>query len=1199
MSVRLLLAGVLVVALVPAGGVAALDTGSSGYAQVGTGSTGDTVDSTASATGYSSHGPNSDATATRAVNTTEPRPGATVRVTTTITLDSERTVDLVDEFDPEFASTDLVSVRLDGTEISPDLQLVSPGDILVSVENVGPGTLEFVYDVTVPANAPAGQTHTLDGVLQVDDNNIIEMDNSTVAVTPPTAEFAVGIDSVDRSVVVGESLSLAATVTNTGDATGTQTVSFAVDGGREGSEELTVAPGANETVTFAYETVAADRPAVNLTVASENETATAAVDVLAPNSFAVGIDSVDGSVVVGENVSVAATVTNTGDVQATQTVSFAVDGGREGSEELTLAGGENATLTFTYRTGGQDTPEIGVAVASENETATATVAVLAPASFGVDLTAVEDPVVVGENTTVEARVTNEGDVGGTQEVTFAVDGERQGGERVTLAGGENVTLAFSYETETGDRPEVEVAVASENETATAAVEVSAPASFAVAIDTVDDAVTIGENLTVTARVANEGDVTGTQEVAFAVDGGREGGERVTVAPGANETVTFAYETVAADRPAVNLTVASENETATATVAVLAPASFGVALTAVEGSVVAGENLTVTARVTNEGTTRGTQEVAFAVDGGREGSERVTLAGGENVTLAFSYETETGDRPEVEVAVASENETATAAVAVLAPASFGVDLSVENSVVVGETVTAEVIVTNEGEARGTQELSFTVDGDQQATTELTLDGSAGETLTFTYETGTGDTPEIELSVASGNETATTAVAVLAPASFGVDLSVGGSVRTGETVTVEAAVTNEGNLSGTRAVGFLVGGTQQDSLNLTLDGGESETLVFSYATDGGDPLDLPVTVSTGDAVAREIVSVVGETTFAVSAELLSDTVQAGTAVRVEYTVENLGTRAGTQTVTVTVAGETLSSERLTLGAGETAEGTAEYTTTAADAPLVGVTVASSNDTADRDVTVATAAALAPTDIEHGGPVVAGDTLPVTVTVDNSVDTSITGPLTLVVTDGNGEQLATLDSTVSIDADATEQVAFEYVTGETDLPSVTLRAETPGNLTAPVVVGVEEPPQAGPFKLSVEAAGSVVAGESVTLDYTVTNTGGAAGTVTVESRVGETDFDSETVTVPADGSVTGSFDYPTTRSDIPSVTLSVTAGETSTAVSVSVETTAESDDTDSGTTADGDGTGFGAAVAGFALLLLCSAAVSKRVTLRGTAR
>jgi hypothetical protein len=152
---------------------------------------------------------------------------------------------------------------------------------------------------------------------------------------------------------------------------------------------------------------------------------------------------------------------------------------------------------------------------------------------------------------------------------------------------------------------------------------------------------------------------------------------------------------------------------------------------------------------------------------------------------------------------------------------------------------------------------------------------------------------------------------------------------------------------------------------------------------------------------------------------------------------------------------------------------------------------------------------------------------------------------------------------------------------------------------VVGVEEPPQAGPFELSVEAAGSVVAGESVTLDYTVTNTGGAAGTVTVESRVGETDFDSETVTVPADGSVTGSFDYPTTRSDIPSVTLSVTAGETSTAVSVSVETTAESDDTDSGTTADGDGTGFGAAVAGFALLLLCSAAVSKRVTLRGTAR
>ena len=1198
MSARLLLVGILAMALIPAGGVMALDTGGSGHTSTGIGSPGDTVNSTAPTTGSSSYSP--DATATRTVNTTDPRPGATVRATTTVTLDSERTVDLVDEFDPEFASAELVSVRLDGTEVPPALQLVAPSDVVVSVENVGPGTLEFVYDVTVPANASTGQTHTFDGLVQLDDSTVIEMDNSQVAVTPPTAEFAVGIDSVNASVVVGENVIVTATVTNTGDAPGTQTVSFAVDGEREESKELTLAPGANETVRFAYETGPDDDPGITLTVASANETATAAVDVLAPDSFTVGIDSVEESVTVGENVTVAATVTNTGDTSGTQTISLAVDGEREGSEELTLAGGENATLTFTYRTGESDTPAVNLTVASANETATATVEVLTPASFGVELTAVEGSVVVGENITAEARVTNRGSTAETQDVAFAVDGEREGSEELTLAGGENATLTFTYGTGESDTPAVNLTVASANETATATVEVLTPASFAVAIDTVVNPVTVGENLTVTATVTNRGDVTETQEITFRIDRGREGGEQVTLEPGANETVRFAYETVPADRPGLNLTVASENETATAAVEVLEPAPFRLELTAVEGPVVAGENTTVEARVNNEGNTTGTQDVAFAVDGEREDGEQVTLEGGGSTTLTFTYATSTEDIPEVELSVASENETATAAVEVLAPASFGVELAVENDVVAGEGVTVEATVTNEGDTRATQEISFTVDGNQQAATALTLNGSTGETLTFSYETAVGDTPGVELAVASENETAMAAVEVVAPALFGVDLSVGESVRTGETVTAEATVTNEGDLSGTRTVALLIEGEQQDSVDLTLDGGENETLVFSYATAGADPLNLPVAVSTGDAVTRESVSVIGETTFAVSAESLSDTVQAGATVRVEYTVENLGTREGTQTVTVTAAGETLSSDTLTLRAGETAGGTVEYTTAATDAPLVGVTVASSNDTTEQDIAVATAAALTPTEIKHGGPVVAGDVLPVTVTVDNSADTPITGPLTLVVTDGSGKQVATLDSTVSVDAGGTEQVAFEYVTGETDPPSVSLRAETPSNLTAPVDVGVEGPQRAGPFEVSVEVVDSVAAGESVALEYTVTNTGEATGTVAVGFSVNKTGLGSETVTVPAGGSVTGSFDYTTTVSDTPSVTLTVTAGEVSATATVPVERVDGSNDTDGETAADGNGNGFGMAVVGFALFLLLGyTVVLKRLTLGTTTR
>jgi len=88
-----------------------------------------------------------------------------------------------------------------------------------------------------------------------------------------------------------------------------------------------------------------------------------------------------------------------------------------------------------------------------------------------------------------------------------------------------------------------------------------PAHFAVSIDDIDDTVDTGESLEINATVTNEGDETGSQEVALTIDGLEQ--ETKTVADltsGSSETVTFTYQTEDSDEGERSIGVASEDDT---------------------------------------------------------------------------------------------------------------------------------------------------------------------------------------------------------------------------------------------------------------------------------------------------------------------------------------------------------------------------------------------------------------------------------------------------------------------------------------------------------------------------------------------------------------------------------------------------------------------------------------------------------------
>ena len=102
---------------------------------------------------------------------------------------------------------------------------------------------------------------------------------------------------------------------------------------------------------------------------------------------------------------------------------------------------------------------------------------------------------------------------------------------------------------------------------TDAGELSEAANFDVGIDSVNDSVTAGENVSVTYTVENTGGVEGTQSVSVSGNGTEVATDDVTLAPGANQTLSVTYVTDGGDTPAIDVDVESENDSATATVGV--------------------------------------------------------------------------------------------------------------------------------------------------------------------------------------------------------------------------------------------------------------------------------------------------------------------------------------------------------------------------------------------------------------------------------------------------------------------------------------------------------------------------------------------------------------------------------------------------------------------------------------------------------
>ena len=166
--------------------------------------------------------------------------------------------------------------------------------------------------------------------------------------------------------------------------------------------------------------------------------------------------------------------------------------------------------------------------------------VVAPAALTVsDLSVSSAEVNIGESVTISALVTNTGDLSGTYTVTLKINNVVVDTKDVTLAGGASQTVTFTTSKDTAGTYTVNVDGLSDSFTVKTPSVVEAPAAFTVSALSISPAeVDIGQSVTISALVANTGDLSGTYEVTLKINNVVVDTKDVTLAGGASQTVTF-------------------------------------------------------------------------------------------------------------------------------------------------------------------------------------------------------------------------------------------------------------------------------------------------------------------------------------------------------------------------------------------------------------------------------------------------------------------------------------------------------------------------------------------------------------------------------------------------------------------------------------------------------------------------------------
>lgn len=314
------------------------------------------------------------------------------------------------------------------------------------------------------------------------------------------------------------------------------------------------------------------------------------------------------------------------------------------------------------------------------------------------------------------------------------------------------------------------------------------------------------------------------------------------------------------------------------------AEFEVSIVEANDPVQSGGVLEATVVVDNVGDSAGRQEIRFSA-GEMEDSTEVSLDSGASTEVTFNARVETDQREEtIDATVESSGFSDLQRITVQRASQYELAiLDITDDVVRGETLRAEVEVTNTGGIRDTKTVRLGSPGltDALDSMDVTVGGGSSETVTLTWDVD-DETSFGQISVTTEDDQVIQTVSLLDPAQL--ELIVQGTnapVLDGESLEVDVRVANQGGVEVTETVSMEFNGDEVASESVTLEGGRQQTVTLSHETTLDDAGDNDVLVTLRDS--SETTSVTVEEAIAIVESRVEETPE-DFAELIEVTIEN---------------------------------------------------------------------------------------------------------------------------------------------------------------------------------------------------------------------------------------------------------------------------------------------------------------------------
>ncbi|UCB42445.1 MAG: hypothetical protein JSV77_08270 [Dehalococcoidales bacterium] len=232
-------------------------------------------------------------------------------------------------------------------------------------------------------------------------------------------------------------------------------------------------------------------------------------------------------------------------------------------------------------------------------------------------------------------------------------------------------------------------------------------------------------------------ITITYDPATLPEGVEE--ENLTIAMWDEDTGTWTKLPSTVDTENKTVSAQIDHFTGFAILAAHAPAAFEVSkLSITPGQVETGQVVTIAVTLSNSGDLSGTYQLELFIVGVVTEVREVTLGGGESTVVYFevirsaarSYTVSVGGF--TGIFIVEEGEVIEPPEPEPEPEADIVtnELSATAAVIVGETVTIDVVVANRGEGEGSYEVILLIDGNVIESRTVTLAGNSEQTVTFT-------------------------------------------------------------------------------------------------------------------------------------------------------------------------------------------------------------------------------------------------------------------------------------------------------------------------------------------------------------------------------------------------------------------------------------------------------------------------------------